>query len=229
MALVMALPTAGLGATAPYSINLFAAEDFVSQTDEFQCIGASIQMMLNMVRPGADRTARTQSNVQQLARGLSWLPVDPPKPFAGPVRGASSRGWVRALDQLGVGPYILRSEATMAGAVEVAARAIRVTGKPVGLLVWRGRHAWVMTGFTATADPLAMGGFDVTSVTIADPWYPRNSNIWGRSPKPGSRLTLDQLDDDFLRLAFRSTGHRDRFLLVLPLRGPIEPPDIRVR
>jgi hypothetical protein len=227
--LIASVPGAGLAATQPYALNLFAAEDFVSQTNEFQCIGASIQMMLNMVRPGTDRTARTQANVQQLARQLSWLPQDPPKPFAGPVRGASSRGWVRALDRLGVGPYVLRSEATMAGAIEVAARAIRVTGKPVGLLVWRGRHAWVMTGFTATADPLAMGGFDVTSVTIADPWYPRVSNIWGPGPKPGGRLTLDQLDDDFLRLAFRSTGHRDRFLLVLPLDGPRAPRDIRVR
>jgi hypothetical protein len=74
-----------------------------------------------------------------------------------------------------------------------------------------------------------MGGFDVTSVTIADPWYPRVSNIWGPGPKPGGRLTLDQLDDDFLRLAFRSTGHRDRFLLVLPLDGARAPRDIRVR
>jgi hypothetical protein len=220
------------GATAeaagPFSMDLLASGDFVSQTNGVQCIGASIQMMVNMARPGADRSARTQARVQQLARELSWLSIDPPKPFAGEPRGASARGWARALVELGMGTWILRSEPTLEGAVEVAARAIRTTGKPVGLLVWRGRHAWVMTGFRATADPL-QAPFDVARVTVADPWYPRNNSLWGASPRPGSSLTLDQLGDDFLRLGFRRTGHAERFLLVMPLIGPAQPHDARFR
>ena len=37
--------------------------------------------------------------------------------------------------------------------METAALAIAETGKPVGLLVWRGRHAWVMSGFRSSTDP----------------------------------------------------------------------------
>ena len=54
--------------------------------------------------------------------------------------------------------------------MKLASRAIERTGAPVGLLVWRGRHAWVMSGFEATKD-LSDGG-KVTSVTIYDPLYP---------------------------------------------------------
>lgn len=38
-------------------------------------------------------------------------------------------------------------------ALRKAAHMMRKTGKPVGIVVWRGAHAWVMSGFTATADP----------------------------------------------------------------------------
>ena len=44
--------------------------------------------------------------------------------------------------------------ATLDEALRLAAASIRQTNRPVGLLVWRGRHAWVMSGFKATADPL---------------------------------------------------------------------------
>ena len=38
-------------------------------------------------------------------------------------------------------------------ALQVAARAIRETKRPVGLVMWRGRHAWVMSGFESIGDP----------------------------------------------------------------------------
>jgi hypothetical protein len=78
-----------------------------------------------------------------------------------------------------------------------AARAIRSTGLPVGLLVWRGRHAWVMSGFTATGDPL-IGNARVTSATVEDPLYPAVSRAWDPSPAPGSSLTLRQLGRQFV-------------------------------
>ena len=34
-----------------------------------------------------------------------------------------------------------------------AALSMALTKRPVGLLVWGGKHAWVMTGFTSDADP----------------------------------------------------------------------------
>ena len=74
----------------------------------------------------------------------------------------------------------------------MAARAIRETRKPVGLLMWRGRHAWVMSGFQATGDPL-LAGFRVTAAIVEDPLYPRDSPTWGSSPTPGQALTVSQL------------------------------------
>lgn len=202
----------------PYRMDLLEPGDFVSQTNDVQCIGASLQIMVNISAPRSDRTAATQRSLFLLARKLSWLPGDSRRPSPDwQPRGASSRGWARALRQLGIGNYVLRSEPTLDGALALAARTMRLTGLPVGLLVWRGRHAWVMTGFRATADPTLGTGFRVTSVSVADPWYPRVSSIWGRSPKPGSRLTPAALGGDFVPLNRRwRNEHSGRFLLVLP-------------
>jgi hypothetical protein len=101
----------------------------------------------------------------------------------------------------------------------MAARAIRLTGKPVGLVVWRGAHAWVMSGFTATADPAHSDGFRVTRVVIADPWYPDVSSIWGASRPPGSRLSVADLAWDYLpydRPGRRHPKRDGKFLLILP-------------
>lgn len=100
----------------------------------------------------------------------------------------------------------------------MAARAIRFTGRPVGLLVWRGAHAWLMTGFRATGDPLLRPPFVVTHVDVVDPWYPRSSATCGRSPRPGMRLPVATLAADFLpfrRPTVRYPDKDGRFVLVL--------------
>jgi hypothetical protein len=228
ISLLWVAPASVAAASRPFSMELLRTGDFVSQTNDVQCIGASIQMMLNMIGPRDDRTPRTQGRLQQLARQLSQLSSDPQRRINRERRGASVRGWARALPQLGAGHYVLVSEATMDGALNLAARAMARTGRPVGLLVWRGRHAWVMTGVRTTADPLGNAKFSVTSVTVADPWYPRNSSIWGISPRPGSRLTPGQLGQDFLPLnrSWMST-HRSRYVLVLPVTNPPQPALVR--
>ena len=52
----------------------------------------------------------------------------------------------------------------------MAARAMESTGRPVGLLVWRGRHAWVMSGFKATKDPFKAGA-RVTELSGLGHWW----------------------------------------------------------
>ena len=66
----------------------------------------------------------------------------------------------------------------------MAARAMRSTGRPVGLLVWRGRHAWVMSGFQATKDPM-LPGAKVTRAIVEDPLYPYGGSTLG--PQPATR------------------------------------------
>ena len=81
--------------------------------------------------------------------------------------------------------------------MRTAAKAIAETGKPVGLLVWRGRHAWVMSGFTATADPLDPKA-RVTAAMVHDPLYPHGSTVWGPSPRPGEALSPPALGRQFV-------------------------------
>jgi hypothetical protein len=188
--LAIAAPTAA--APKPFVIDLGRRADFVAQTNNVQCVGASMQMMLNMVRPGTDRSAKTQARLQQLARAWS-----PERPDGRERRGASVVGWAAGLTVLGAGPYEVAGYSTIEEATLAAARAIRTTGRPVGLLVWRGRHAWVMSGFTATGDPLATAA-RVTSVIVEDPLYPAVSRAWGASPAPGSSLSLSELGRQFV-------------------------------
>jgi uncharacterized protein YukE len=176
-----------------YAIDVAGKGDFVAQTNFVQCVGASMQMMLNMIGERDDRTAATQRTLQNLARELSG-----PSRSGRQRQGASVRGWSGGLNQLNAGPYRLVGTTTLEEALHLSAKAIRQTGKPVGLLVWRGRHAWVMSGFRATADPLTTDAFKVTAAIVLDPLYPHGSTVWGPSPKPREALTPTQVGRQFV-------------------------------
>jgi hypothetical protein len=196
-----------------YKLDLGTRADFVAQTNFVQCVGASMQMMLNMIQASDDRSAATQLELQQLARQLSGQRQDGTE-----RQGASVRGWSAGLNILGAGPYKLVGTTTIEEALLTAARAMRQTGKPVGLLMWRGRHAWVMSGFRATGDPL-VNGTRVTAVYVEDPLYPHGSSVWGPSPSPGAALTIKELGRQFVP---RRTSNRfgpslsGKYVLVLP-------------
>ena len=179
-------------AARPFRVDLADRNDFVGQTNFVQCVGASMQMMLNVMGAN-DRTVRTQARLQALARGLS-----------GPTRegfqrkGASVRGWTAGLNELGAGPYRMVGADSLEEALQRAARAIRLTGRPVGLLVWAGRHAWVMSGFEATVDPAVSSRFRVTKAVVLDPLYPHGSSRWGASPSPRQAISPATLGRQFV-------------------------------
>src|SRR6187551_1355172 len=199
LATLFALQVVALGAVPAsaadkgYSVDLAARGDYVAQTNFVQCVGASMQMMLNIINPTNNRTARTQLRLQNIARDLSGTRSDGQK-----RKGASVRGWSAGLNQLGAGPYRLVGTDTLDQALRLAAASIRQTNRPVGLLVWRGRHAWVMSGFHATADPRATTDYTVTAAIVMDPLYPYGSKVWGRSPKPREALTPKELGKQFV-------------------------------
>ena len=216
LALLLALaiaPVVTAASAKAYRLDLGRRTDYVAQTNLVQCVGASMQMMLNMMRDGADRSAATQLKLQRLARSWSG-----PRRDGRQRQGASVRGWAAGLNLMGAGPYKVVGERTIGAALLTAARAMRRTGKPVGLLVWRGRHAWVMSGFTATRDPLQRGA-RITSVVVEDPLYPHGgSSVWGRSPAPGSTLSVAQLGRQFVqrRRSDLSPHLSYKYVLVLP-------------
>jgi hypothetical protein len=207
-------PAEQVAAAGGYTLELHRQGDFVRQTNLVQCVGASMQMMINVMAPRNDRTAATQHRLWRLARSLG-----PRRPAGFRGKGASPIGWARGLDQLGYGPYLAVGFPTLAAATKAAARAIRMTGKPVGVLVWAGRHAWVMTGFRATADPLMTNDFRVSQVTVMDPLYPLDSTIWGQSHPPGSHLSLAGFGRSFVprRPFLRKSALDGTFVLVLPV------------
>ena len=180
-------------AATRHTVDVAREGDWVPQSNFVQCVGASMQMMINMIEPGRDRSARTQRRLQDLARDWSGR-----RPDGRSRQGASVRGWASGLNILGAGPYKLVGEPTLEAAMRTAAEAIETTGKPVGLLVWRGRHAWVMSGFTATG-PMRDPEARVTRAIVHDPLYPHGSSVWGPSPKPGQALTLEALGRQFVQ------------------------------
>ena len=199
LAALLALQAVGIGAVpagaaeGAFRLDLASKGDYVAQTNFVQCVGASMQMMLNMINTRDDRTAKTQLQLQNLARELSGRRSD-----GNQRRGASVRGWSAGLNELGAGPYRLVGAKTIDEALRLAAEAIRETNRPVGLLVWRGRHAWVMSGFHATADPRVTSTYKVTAAIVMDPLYPHGSAVWGPSPKPREALSIKALGRQFV-------------------------------
>lgn len=220
-------PANSAAAVGDFSINLYRKGDFVSQATPYWCIGASMQMMLNIVGITDDGSRAAQESNMRAARSLGPVLRQGDQgqgavAAGGALRGAGSGGWARGLVSLGAGYYAERALESYVEAVRAAAQTLRTTGRPVGLIVWRGAHAWVMTGFSATADPLTDPDYRVTGVYIQDPWYPRVSSIWGPGQKPNSWISATALKADFLpRRAGR--WHPElagKFVLVLPVDPP---------
>lgn len=195
----------------PFAMNLYRKGDFVAQYTFEWCVGASLQMALNLTTDEAHTSRADQERLWQMARDRS----------SSPFGGANPTGWTATLNELGIGPFRLVSIPTMDEALAVAAEAIRATRRPVGLVMWHGRHAWVMTGFAATADPRRSDDFDVTGVNVLDPLYPHGSETWGPSPKPNTLVSPATLAKQFVvRDVTRSRvdlGVPSGYLMILPI------------
>jgi hypothetical protein len=201
-------PTAG-----PFEMNLYRRGDFASQATKIYCVPGAMQTMMNVMDRGATKASRTaQDPLYRLARRLSTDRLR--------GQGAEAEGWARGLERLGYGKFEVVVAGSRKGAIRAAARALRETNRPVGLLVWRGAHAWVMTGFKATADPAFGSEYEVTHVRIVDVWYPRVSSIWGASVRPNTLVPVGKLQEDYLPFRRPLIRHPDkdgRFVLVAPV------------
>jgi hypothetical protein len=197
----------------PFAMNLYERGDFATQVTKHYCVPGAMQTMMNVMDRGAKRASRAiQDRLYRLARRLSTDRLR--------GQGAEPEGWARGLERLGYGQFAVLVEKTRADAIREAALAMRRTGRPVGLLVWRGAHSWVMVGFQATADPALTADFSVTHVRIADVWYPRVSSIWGASVKPGTLIPAAKLKEDYLpwrRPTMRYPDKDGRFVIVAPV------------
>jgi hypothetical protein len=205
-------------APGPFSMNLYRPGDFSHQATKDWCVAGSTQTMMNIMSRGRnDRSTASQARLYRDGRRFS-----PDKRKLGPI-GVDLLGWAALLDRGGYGPYVVDGAGTRRAAIRKAARALRITGRPVGLVTWRGAHSWVMSGFSATADPAWQDDYEVTAVHIQDAWYPWVSTIWGASRPPDSLVPVAALAEDYLpyqRPRAHYPGRDGRFMLILPALPP---------
>lgn len=197
-------------ASGPFSMDLYRKGDYVGELTKVWCLPAAMQTSMNIMDPGADTSRQTQARIFSLARSIAPAPDGAAEP----------EGWAKGLTQLGYGNYQVTEKASIRDAIHLAARQIRATNRPAGLLVWRGAQSWVMSGFSATADPALTDSFLVTAVRIEDVWYPRISTIWGSSRPPDALVPVAALPADYLpwkRPTGRYPGKDGKFVLVVPM------------
>jgi hypothetical protein len=190
-------------------MDLYHKGDFVGELTKVWCLPAAMQTSMNVMDAGADTTRATQARIFSLARKLAPAPDGAAEP----------EGWAKGLAKLGYGAYAVTQKSSIADAIHLVARQIRLTNRPAGLMVWRGAHSWVVSGFTATADPALTDHFTVTAVRIEDVWYPRFSTIWGYSRPPDALVPISALPADYLpwkRPTGRYPGKDGKFVVVIP-------------
>lgn len=194
-------------------MNIYAEGDFISQYTDYWCVAAAMQTMINIIdKDGADTSRQTQRNLYFQGRELSTPQLE--------SIGIEPEGWANGLNARGYGPYVVHIQKNRKAAVQVAGEALRLTGRPVGLVTWRGAHSWVMSGFTSTADPAYTADFEVDALYVQDVWYPRVSSIWGVSPEPNTLWPVERLPEDYRPFLRPNRVYPDRdgqFVLILPV------------
>ena len=164
-----------VGAATSSTRDLYFWSGYERQIDNRTCTAASVAMMMNFI-------ARRDLNLSQMA----ILRYEQPRDALNDAvqRGSDPLGWARAatyFSQYTGRPtsYAWEAYPTEAKALQRAARQIAYTGKPVGLVVQNGKHAVVMTGYTAQRS-LLDPWFSPSRIAISDPFG--SHHYWVSAP-----------------------------------------------
>ncbi len=165
-------------------VNLYRSGVFTTQKTWLWCTAADIQIIRNIVRGTRDHTTKNQRHY------FNWMRTH--NRYSLPLSaGVDAQGWAAGMRHFIDGRYRLISSKTFDSALRLAVIRLRKTNLPVGVTVSRGNHAWILTGFTATADPSVTSNFKVTSVRVTGPLYGKQSKN-GYDMKPNTKLTVAQ-------------------------------------
>jgi hypothetical protein len=168
--LVAGVVPLGASAAEPFRMDLYYRGGYERQIDGRTCTAAATAMMLNFIaHEDLDLRQRRILDYAQRHDALNDRVQ----------RGSDPLGWANALtnfsDRAGDEfTYAWEAYDSEKAALRRAAGQIAATGMPVGLVIWHGRHAVVMTGFVATADP-RRGDFKLTDVWISDSYGARHA------------------------------------------------------
>jgi hypothetical protein len=181
-------PTATPIPRQPVDVALLDDHDsvFISQQTDKWCAVAGTQMVLAILNLG-DNSPEFQAEIA--GRIDEWESWD----------DSHNGGWGpdavrRALIAYGADGYEERAYDSYTDALRDSAIAISTMNKPVVMFPWWGAHTWVMTGYRADGDPTVFADASISGAYILDPWYPRNSSIWGQSDGPGNFEDLSELE-----------------------------------
>ena len=179
------------------------------------CTAASVQIIRNIMFDGTDHSSAQQRQFFDYMRASNR--------YQQPShRGVDPQGFLAGLQHFVDPRYTLVASPTFDTAVRSAVTRLRLTGEPVALIVAAGRHAWVLTGFTATADPARTTNFQVVSVRVVGPLYGRQS-INGYDSPPDTSLSYTALRRFLLpyRFPFAVTPWTGRYLTFqsIPMQG----------
>ena len=203
-------PPATAAATWDGRYSVYTPDSFSYQHTNYTCVGASVQMMLNMVNGTTRHSASAQLDYWRYGRNHGkYQPSN---------NGVDPIGWAAALMHFGAGDYKINLADRFKSGLRTLAAAMRATGRPVGLFVDAGGDAWVMTGFAATADPLLTTSFKVTAIQAMGPLYPDGTiNGHPYDPGPGTWLTTVALRQKFTPMQWKQAPEwSGRWVAVVP-------------
>ena len=200
LALAVSFAVALLGGVAPSTpngsasalshwtggIDLYRAGVFTTQKTWLWCTAADVQIIRNIADHQSDHSTASQRRYFDYMRGHNRYRI--------PVSdGVDPAGWTAGLRHFVDARYRLYASSSFDSALRSAVTNLRKTNLPVGITVSRGNHAWVLTGFTATADPAVTSRFKVTSVRVVGPLWGLQSRSYGYDMRPDTKLTPSQL------------------------------------
>ncbi len=167
------------------AVDLYRDGTFTTQKSWLWCTAAGVQIARNIVDGREDHSTSGQR------RYFNWMRER--NRYTLPLSaGVDPQGWTAGLRHFVDDRYRLVASTTFDFALRSAVKRLRLTSLPVALTVAHGNHGWILTGFTATADPATTASFKVTSVRVVGPLYGLQSRN-GYDMPPDTRLTPTQL------------------------------------
>ena len=193
-------------------MDLYRSGVFTTQKTWRWCTAADVQIMRNIVHRQTDHSRAGQERY--------WTYMRAHNRYAIPASdGVDPAGWTAGLRRYVDDRYRLVSSGSFRAAIRSAVTSMRRTNLPVGITVAHGGHAWILVGFTATADPARTTAFTVTSVRVVGPLWGLQSRTYGYDMRPDKRLTRSQFASFFtpwhygpIRMAWE-----DRWVSIQPI------------
>jgi hypothetical protein len=193
-------------------IDLYRTGVFTTQKTWLWCTAADVQIMRNITDQATDHTRANQERYFNYMRAHNRYDI----PVAD---GVDPAGWTAGLRHYVDDRYRLVASSSFNSALRSAVTALRRTNLPVGITVAHGGHAWVLTGFTATADPARTTNFVVLTVRVVGPLWGLQSRTYGYDMRPDKVLTTLQLKGFFTPWHYAGVkmAWEDRWVSVQPI------------